>query len=414
MSLLIKKATIVDSKSPFNGMEMDILVERKKISQIAKNITVEAKNTIEGQRVVVSAGWMDVHAEFNDPGNEHKEDLNSGAKAAKNGGYSSVLISANTLPIIQTKAHVNYVAINNANLPIDVKSFAALSEDLKGQNFTELYDLHLAGALGFSDGSLPISNPDLIKRALLYAKSFGGKIVVYPSDKRISPKGVMHEGTSSTKLGLKADPSLSEEIMVARDLAIAEYCDAPIHFKTISSAKSVAQIKKAKKKGIQVTCDVAIANLIWNDSALEEFDSNFKVIPPLRSEADRKALIKGVNSGTIDMVVSNHQPQNIEEKQCEFDIAGFGQSSIETCFSLYQTHLSDVISFEKWVEVICENPRAIFDQELPAIQEQETANLTIVDTMLEWTVTPKSLASKSKNTPTLNTKLTGKVLDVIC
>ncbi len=414
MSLLIKKALIIDPSSTFHSLEMDILIEKGKISSIEKTISKETKKVIEGKSLHVSPGWIDLHAEFNDPGMEHKEDLESGSEAAKNGGYSTVILSANTHPVTETKSQVHYIKSRNLSLPIEILPLAALSEGLKGQNFTEMYDLHLAGAVGFSDGQLPISNPDLLKRALLYSKTFNGKVIIYPSDSRISHHGVMHEGVSSTLLGLKSDPSLSEEIMVARDLAIAEYCDAPIHFRTISSANSLSQIKRAKKRGIQVTCDVAIANLIWNEAALEGFDSNYKVTPPLRTEKDRKALINGVVKGTIDAIVSNHNPQNIEEKQCEFDIAGFGQSSIETTYSLYQTYLSPLIPIDIWIRAVSIHPRIIFGQELRAINTEIAANLTIFDSEMEWTVSASQLRSKSKNTPLLGKRLKGKVIDVIC
>lgn len=414
MSLLIKKAVIIDSSSVHHLQTMDILIERGKITAISKNITGNYSSTIEGKTIHVSPGWIDLHAEFNDPGFEHKEDLYTGAEAAKNGGYTTVVVSANTQPVAETKSQINYVNTTSNSLPIELKSFAALSENLKGQNFSELYDLHLAGAVGFSDGNLPISNPDLLKRALLYAKTFQGKIIVYPSDARISHNGMMHEGISSTMLGLKSDPSLSEEIMIARDIAIAEYCEASIHFRTISSAGSVEQIKRAKKRGVAVTCDVAIANLLWNDTALEEFDSNYKVTPPLRSEKDRKALIKGINDGTIDIVVSNHNPQNIEEKHCEFDLAEFGQSSLDTCYSAYSTYLSNQISLEKWVSATSTQPRRIFGLELPPIQEGEKANLTIFDMDTSWEVKAKDLKSKSKNTPLIGATLKGKVIKVVC
>ncbi|MGB0806121.1 MAG: dihydroorotase [Salibacteraceae bacterium] len=414
MSLLIKKAVIIDSSSKYHLKKMDLLIEHGKIISIQKNISEESENTISGNSLCVSPGWLDLHAEFHDPGMEHKEDLVSGANAAKNGGFSAVVISANTYPVCETKAQVNYVTSKSKSLPIEINTFGALSEDLQGKNFTELYDLHLAGAVGFSDGLLPISNPDLVKRALLYSKTFNGKVVIYPSDARISNKGMMHEGTSSTHLGLKADPSLSEEVMVARDLAIAEYCEAQIHFRTISSAGSVEQIKRAKKRGVLVTCDVAIANLLWNDTALEDFDSNFKVTPPLRSEKDRKALIKGINDDTIDCIVTNHNPQNIEEKHCEFDLASFGQSAIETSFSAYNTYLSPQISMEKWVEKTSVNPRKIFGLQIPEIKEGNVANLTIVDLESDWLVATKDLKSKSKNTPLIGTKLKGRVIDVVC
>ena len=247
----------------------------------------------------------------------------------------------------------------------------------------------------------------------MYSKTFDGKVIVYPNDARISHNGVMHEGKMSTSLGLKSEPSLSEEIMIARDLAVAEYCDAAIHFMTISSAGAVAQIKRAKKRGIKVTCDVAIANLVWNDTVLEDFNSNFKVTPPLRSEKDRKALIKGITDGTIDAIVTNHSPQNIEEKQCEFDIAGYGQSSIETAYSLYNTHLASLIDIETWVNAISTQPRAVFNQQINPITEGEKANITIFDSSMEWTVKASDLKSKSKNSGVIGETLTGRVIDVI-
>ena len=414
MSTLIKQAVIIDSQSKHHLKKMDILIERGVITEIKPKIQSTTKNIIEGKSVHVSLGWMDMHAEFNDPGLEHKEDLKSGANAAKNGGFSTVIVSANNHPVTDTKAQLNYIENSSLKLPIQIKSFATLSEGLKGVNFAELFDLHSAGAAGFSDGHQPISDPDLLRRTLLYSKTFNGKTIVYPSDKRIAHNGVMHEGKMSTSLGLKSDPSLSEEIMVARDLAVAEYCDAQIHFMTISTAGAVDQIKRAKKRGIQVTCDVAIANLIWNDEALVDFDSNYKVTPPLRSEKDRKALIKGVADGTIDCIVTNHNPQNIEEKQCEFDIAGFGQSSIETAYSLYQTHLTKQLDMETWVKAVSVNPRRIFGFELTEIKVGEKANLTIVDSDMEWEVKARDFKSKSKNTPLIGETLMGRVLDVIC
>jgi len=413
MSILIKKALIVDSQSKHHLKVVDILIERGVVTSIKKEIKTVSKNIIEGKSLHVSPGWIDLHAEFNDPGFEHKEDLISGSAAAKNGGFSTVVVSAHNQPVTDTKSQVNYLKSRAKELSIEVKTFATLSEGLKGQNFTELYDLHLAGAVGFSDGHAPIKDPDLLRRTLLYSKTFDGKVIVYPNDARISHHGVMHKGEMSTSLGLKSDPSLSEEIMVARDLAVAEYCDAGIHFMIISTAGAVAQIKRAKKRGLKVTCDVAIANLIWNDTVLEDFNSNFKVTPPLRSEKDRKALIKGITDGTIDAVVTNHNPQNIEEKQCEFDIAGFGQSSIETAYSLYNTYLSKLIDIETWVNVISAQPRAIFNQQINSLTEGEKANITIFDSSTEWTVKASDLKSKSKNSAVIGETLTGRVIDVI-
>lgn len=413
MSILIKKATIIDEKSKHHLKKMDILIEKGQITDIKSNITTDAKKTVKGKNLIVTNGLIDIHANFNDPGNEHKEDLRSGAMSAKNGGFSRVIISANNHPVTDTKSQVEYITTKAKNTPIEIMTFAALSEGLEGRNFTEMYDLSNAGAVGFSDGHRSIVNPDLLKRALQYSKTFGAKVVVYPHDSRISHGGLIHEGTSGAMLGIKSDPSLSEEIMVARDLSIAEYCEASIHFMTISCAESVDLIRKAKKRGVQVTCDVAIANLIWNESALEGFDSNFKVTPPLRSEKDRKALIKGVKEGTIDSIVSNHVPQNIEEKQCEFDLAGFGQSSLDTAYSAYNTYLSDQITIEEFVKATTTNTEDIFGLENAIIAKGEKANITVFDQDEKWMVTSKDLKSKSKNTPHLNTELLGRVIEVI-
>jgi dihydroorotase len=413
MSILIKNAWIVNSESTHHLSQKDILIERGIITAIDKKITTKAKKIIEGKNLHVSQGWIDLHAQFNDPGFEFKEDLESGAQAAKNGGFTTVVVSAENLPVTDNKAQIRFIEYQSKGLPTEIKTFATLTEGLKGQNFSELYDLHLSGAVGFSDGHHSIENPDLLKRALLYSKTFNGKVLVYPNDIRISQNGVMHEGTISTRLGLKSNPSLSEEIRIARDIAIAEYCDASIHFTNVSTENAVDQIKRAKKRGIQITCDVAIANLIWNDTALAEFNSNYKVIPPLRSEKDRKALIKGVKDGIIDCIVTNHMPQNIEEKQCEFDLAGFGQTSIETAFSLYQTYLSKYMDIETWIKAISERPRNIFDQKIGLIEINQKANLTIFDTDVSWIVNSNDLKSKSKNTPVIGETLNGRVIDTV-
>ncbi len=414
MSILIKKATVVDPQSKHHLKKVDILVENSKITDIKTNISFSAKKVFQGPSLFASPGWMDVHAQFNDPGFEHKESLKTGAAAAANGGFTTVIIAGNNQPVTDAKAQISYITNASAKLPIEIKTFATLSEGLKGQNFSEMYDLQSAGAVGFSDGLHPINNPDLLKRAMQYSQTFNGIIVSFPHDKRISHGGLVNESPTSTSLGLKSDPSLSEEIMVARDLAIAEYCEAPIHFMTISSANSVAQIKRAKKRGIRVTCDVAIANLLWNDTVLTSFNSNYKVWPPLRSEKDRKALIKGINEGIIDAIVTNHNPQNIEEKQCEFDHASFGQTSLDTAYSLYNTHLSNQIDLETWVKAISLNSRRIFKQEISSIAIGNKANITLFDTMDKWEVTEKEIKSKSKNTPSIGQTLTGKVIAVIC
>lgn len=413
MSVLIKNVTVIDPDSPFHGKTVDIGYKRGIINEIGNVDPSNYSKTIHEKGLMVSRAWIDCHAQFNDPGNEHKEDLYSGAKAAKAGGFGTVVTSANTHPVVDSKAHIRYIAQLQPDLATEVKTLAALSEDLKGANFNELYDLSQAGAIGFCDGHLGLENADLLKRSLLYAQPFGGKIMVYPHSTILAQGGVMNEGEMSTKLGLKSAPSLSEEVMVARDLAIAEYCESPIHFMNISSAKSVKLIKQAKDKGILVTCDVTIANLIWNDTQLSGFDSNFKLTPPLRSEADRKALVKGVNNGTIDFIVSNHTPQNIEEKDCEFNHAGDGQATIQIVFPMYQTYLSQEIELDTFIHCITQSPRKYLDLEIDAITEGSKTSITLFNPKGTTHIDHKMWESKSKNTPFMNTTLKGKVVDVL-
>lgn len=413
MSVLVKNVTVIDDKSPYNGKRVDIGYKRGSIEEIGKVTPSNYGNIIEGSNLFVSPSWIDCHAQFNDPGNEHKEDIISGAKAAKAGGFGTVVTSANTAPIVDSKAHIKYISSLQSELATEVRSLAALSEQLKGQNFNELFDLQSAGAVAFCDGHNGIENADLLKRAMLYANPFNGRIMVYPHSYTLGQGGVMNEGEMSTQLGLKSDPSLSEEIMVARDLAIAEYCETPIHFMTITSAKSVRLIKKAKEKGIKVTCDVAIANLIWNDSELAQFDVNFKLVPPLRSEADRKALIKGVNNGTIDFIVSNHMPQNIEEKNCEFNHAGPGQSIIQLMFPLYHTYLAKDISMNTFINAISDQPRTYLGLEIPGIDKGNKTSLTVFSTAEKTMVNSAMWESKSFNTPFMNKELNGKVLALL-
>ncbi len=412
MSTLIRNATVIDPGNPNHGKKTDIRIERGRITAIGKSLKNKARREITGKNLFVSPGWTDILANFNDPGREYKETLESGAKAAANGGYTTVCVSPETDPVIDNKGQVEYILKASRGLAVNILPVGALSVGLKGEHFTEMYDMHLNGAVAFSDGHLPVTNADLLRRVLLYSLTFGGKVMVHPLDRQIAGKGTINEGVVSTRLGLKGIPSLAEEVMIARDLAIAEYCDAHIHFSTISSAGSVKLIRRAKKRGIKVSCDVAIANLVWTDETLDTFDSNFKVLPPLRTEKDRKALIKGVNDGTIDFIVTNHRPQNIEEKECEFELAGYGQATIEIAFGLYRTHLSDAISIEKWVEMVSVNPSKFIGLEKPGITIGNKADITVFDNEHTWTVAPSALQSKGRNNPVAGQELTGRVLEI--
>ncbi|MBC7913384.1 MAG: amidohydrolase family protein, partial [Pyrinomonadaceae bacterium] len=312
-----------------------------------------------------------------------------------------------TNPPIHSKSEVSYIVNRTKEFIVDVHPLGCISHNREGKDLAELYDMRMAGALAFTDGTKPIQDSGLMSRAILYAKGFGGLVFSFPEDLSIAGKGKMNEGEMSTFLGIKGLPALAEEVHISRDLYLAEYNDCPIHFNTISSAASVELIRKAKQKGLKVSCDVAIHNLVLTDEALHDFDSNYKVKPPLRSAKDVKALIKGLNDGTIDTIVSQHTPHEIEYKDVEFEIASFGITGLQTLLPLA---LKAGLTPEVLVEKLAINSRQILNLPIPIFEEGEKANFILFDIEEDWIFDSTTNRSKSVNTPFLNTTLKGKVL----
>ena len=312
MNLLIKQATIVDSSSSHNGKVVDILIEKGVITQIKKSIAPEkGMKTIEGDDLHVSAGWLDMQVNFCDPGNEHKETLERGLKAAAKGGFTGVAVMSGTNPPLHNKAQIDYVVNKAKSNAVDVYPVGTLSYNQEGKDLSEMYDMQLSGAVAFSDYKKPVKDAGLILRALQYSNNINSFIITHCDDKTISHGGLMNEGVISTRLGLKGMPGLAEEIMLQRNIQILEYTGGKMHIPTISTKGSVDLIKKAKAKKLNITCGVAAYNLLLDETELEGFDTNFKVNPPLRTKEDVEALKKGVADGIIDVIVSDHNPQDI-------------------------------------------------------------------------------------------------------
>jgi dihydroorotase len=411
MNLLLQNVTIVDPQSPHHNQRTDILIENGLIRQVGKYISPEGATVVSGENLCVSPGWMDLHAHLRDPGFEYKETLESGAAAAAAGGFTAVLVMPETHPVVQTKAGVEYILRRSQTLPVDLVPAGALSQNLEGKELAELYDMHIAGAKAFTDAEHAVHHSGVLVRALMYAHNFGGKVHVRCDEKTVSHGGQMHEGVVSTRLGLKGIPSLAEELMVVRNIYLAEYAGTPIHLMALSSAKSVELVREARQKGLPVTASVHAANLFWNDSALEDFDTNYKVNPPLRGEDDRKALIRGIADGTIDCITSGHSPEDVETKVMEFDLAAFGMIGLEAAFALANS--AGILSKEELVKAFCHNPRTIAGVEIPVIKTGEKANLTIFDPSEKWTFSANDIRSKSKNTPLVGKELTGKVIGIV-
>ncbi len=413
MDLLIKSAKVVDPASKHNGKTVDILIRKGKIEKIGKDLKSEGKIKVYDHKgLCVSPGWFDMNVNFREPGYEQKEDLMSGIKAAAQGGFTGVACKPSTNPPLHTKAEIEFVKNKTKNQIVDVFPIGTVSKERKGKELAEMFDMHNAGAVAFSDGKQAIENPRLLSLAMLYTKGFNGLIISFPDDARISASGKMNEGETSTTLGIQGMPAVAEELQISRDIFLAEYNDTPLHISSVSTAKSVDLIRQAKKKGLKITADVTPHHLSLDDSLLTGFDSNYKVKPPLRGKADIKALVKGLNDGTIDVIASDHSPEDEENKKVEFDYAAFGIIGLETSYAIANTGLSDALTQEQLIEKTAINPRKILNLDIPSVNEGNDANLTLFNPTLKWTFTEKEIRSKSKNTPFTGKSFTGKALAI--
>ena len=404
--LLIQSVKIVDQQSKFHDQVTDVLIVDGVISEIGKVTAGKQTQVLDGSGQFLAPGFFDMNVNFAEPGFETKEEIESGSLASAAGGFTGVAMMPNTDPPIHSKSEVAYVVNRSAGGLVDVFPLGSVSQKREGIELAELYDMKLAGAVAFTDGNRPLSDAGLMSRALLYSKGFDGLIMSYAEDKNLAAKGGMNEGLISTLLGMKGNPSLAEELMVIRDLYLAEYNDSRIHFSTITTEKSVNLVRQARKKGIKVTCDVAVHHLVFTDEILSGFDSNYKVKPPLRGASDVKALLAGLRDGTIDAIVSQHTPHEIEFKNVEFEIARNGIIGLQTVLPMA---LMAGLTPQLIVEKMAINPRRILNLPVPEINTGTKANLVMFDSTTEWVYNAQKNQSKSLNSPLLDQTLKGKV-----
>ncbi len=408
MKILIQSAEIIDAASPFHRKKKNILINAGRITEIGdKNYS--ADKIIKADGMILSAGWLDLGAFVGDPGLEHKEDLSSLAKAAAAGGFTEVAVLPNTHPPIQSKNEVSYIIQNNDNRLVQIHALASVTKNNKGEELTEMIDLHEAGAVAFTDGLRPVWHTDIFLKTLQYLQKFDGLLIDHPEDIWLNRFGQMNEGVNSTMLGLKGMPRIAEEVTVSKNLKLLDYAGGRLHFAKISTAKTVGLIRTAKKKGLNITCDIPAYQALLDDSLLHDFNTYYKVNPPLREKEDNEALIKGLTDGTIDVLSSGHVPQDEESKNMEFDQADFGIINLQT-FGSQLASLSKWVAMESLIEKVTSNPRKILGMSLPAIDIDAKANLTLFDPSLEYTFSPGDNLSKSKNSPWLGATLTGKVV----
>ena len=404
----IKQARVLAPYSPFHQQEVDVIVENGILVDIGPQLATPQGDvqTLEAKGQYLAPGFFDLNVNLGEPGLEHKETVASGAKAAFAGGFTAIAVHPNTQPSLSRRSEVALVVQKSQDQPVNIYPLGSVSKNREGQSLAELYDMQQAGAIAFTDGDKSIQHAGLMSRALLYSKGFGGLVFSHPEDATLAEGAKMNEGVVSTYLGMRGNPNLSESLHVARDLFLAKYHDAPIHFSTISTKESVDLIRKAKAEGIKVTCDVAVHHLVWTDEKVMSFDSNYKVSPPLRTDEDRQALLAGLRDGTIDVLVSQHTPHEVELKKVEFHIAQPGIIGLQTALPLA---LEAGLKPEEIVEKFAIQPRNIVGLALPAIEAQAEANFVLFDPQATWTYQEQNNYSLSKNSPLLGQNLTGRV-----
>lgn len=408
MNLIIRSATIVEPKSTHHGKVVDLHIENGTIHKIGSKLQNPNKiEEVKLENLHVSQGWFDSSVSLGEPGFEDRETIAGGLNVAAKSGFTGVALQPNSLPVIDNQSQVNFAKSRANGSATELFPIGALTKNSEGKDLAELYDMKNAGAIAFGDYNKNLENANLLKIALQYAQDFDALIIAYAQDSNLKGNGVANEGIVSTRLGLKGIPNLAEELIVARNLFLLEYTGGKLHIPTVSTAKSVQLIKEAKAKGLHVTCSVSVHHLVLTDDKLDGFDTRYKVTPPLRTDADRKALIKGVKDGTIDLITSDHNPIDIEHKKMEFDLAKYGTIGLESAFGALLT----VLPVETVVEKLTAG-RTIFASQESLIAEGSAANLTLFNPEAEWIFTKESILSKSKNSAFLNVKMKGKAYGI--
>jgi dihydroorotase len=408
MNLIIRKAKIVDIKSPFHNQTVDVKITKGIIEEIGVSLlNIDNHQEFHHDDLHISQGWFDTSVSLGEPGFEDRETIANGLDVAAKSGFTGIVLQPNSYPIIDNQSQVHFVKQKAANSVTDLFPIGALTKGSEGKDLAELYDMKNAGAVAFGDYNKSLPNANLMKIGLQYVQDFDGLVIAFCQDENIKGNGVANEGIVSTRLGLKGIPNLAEELTVSRNLFLLEYTGGKLHIPTISTAKSVALIKDAKKKGLNVTCSVSVHHLVLTDEKLEGFDTRYKVTPPLRNEADRQALLAGVLDNTIDCITSDHNPIDIENKKMEFDLAKNGTIGLESAFGALQT----VLPLEKIIEKLTFG-KQILSIENQKIKIKNKASFTLFTVDKKWTFGKEDILSKSKNSAFIGHEMKGRAIGI--
>ena len=408
MNLLITSVTVIDPNSDLNGKKTDLLIEDG-IIRIPSAKSKGNTETLDGSGLFVSPGWFDMRVNYCDPGFEFREGIENGAATSAAGGFTGVAVLPETNPPLSGKSQVEYVRKQGRGNIVDVHPMASVLQD-NGETISEMHDLLNAGAVAFSSGYKSISDEGLLLRAMQYVSTLNVPLVITPVNKGLYGKGQMNEGEINVQLGMKGIPTIADEVEISKIITLCKYTGAKVHISGVSSAASLAIINQAQKDGVKITTDVTGHHLSFDENDMMNFNTNLKIRPPLRTKEDKNSLRKSVLNGSVNCVVSDHNPLEEDKKKCEFEIAGFGASGTQTLYSQMLDSLGDNA---KIVELLAIKPREILGLKIPVVKDGEIANLTIFDPSKTWTLDENTNVSKSRNSPLWKKELKGKVVGVI-
>lgn len=411
--VLLRQVTVLDPGGPLNNETVDLRITDGRLVKAGARLPKGDAQVVAVEGLHASPGWVDLRAHFRDPGEEYKEGLRNGLDAAAAGGFTAVAVLPSTHPAVDQGASVEYLLRKGRGHTVRVLPLGALTKGNKGEQLAEMYDMQQAGAVAFTDDLHPARNSRLMMLALQYAQNFDGRVMAMAQDADLALMGQMHEGVMSTRLGLRGIPAMAEPIRLARDLRLLEYTGGRLHVDVVSTAEGVELLRQAKARKLRVTASVAAHHLMLDDGVLRGFDSNYKVMPPLRSPEHIEALREGVKDGTIDAVVSDHRPEDTEHKKLEFGLAAFGIIGLETSYAVANTVLQGRMPVRKVVERFCQGPRAALGLPIPHLVEGEPLEATFFNPGHQWMFGEADIVSRSRNTPFIGHRLTGKALGIV-
>ncbi|HLC43032.1 MAG TPA: dihydroorotase [Methylomirabilota bacterium] len=410
MNLVLKGGRVID---PANGVDQvqDLLIQDGKIAKLGKGLkAVNGTQVIDASGKIVCPGFIDLHVHLREPGFEYKETVKSGTRAAAAGGFAAVCCMANTDPVNDNRSVTDYI-LAKARIEGSVRVYpiGAVTRGLKGEELAELAELAEAGCVAFSDDGKPVMNTRLLRYAMEYTLPFGIPVISHAEDHHLAAGGVMHEGVVSTELGLSGIPAAAEEVMVARDICLAELTGAHLHIAHVSTAGAVRLIRDAKARGIKVTAEVTPHHLLLTDESVQSYDGNFKVNPPLRTKRDQETLLEALVDGTIDAVATDHAPHALSEKEGEFDRAAFGVIGLETAVSVLLDRLvrQQLVDLPTLIARLTHGPARLLGLPGGSLAKDALADITILDLEQEWSIDPSRFLSKSKNSPFAGWNVTG-------